>query len=300
MKRLFALCLTLLLLMGAACAEAVYPYAEYDAFWIIPDSDTRLLTEGELWQYTRETLAYIRNEILARAGYAFETVKFYNYFNAKPWYAAGGFNNGQGLSRASWTNVDTVKAVERAMKNQGTDNAGGIDIAQIIAYQNSQGGYGDQLDYGNSRGVGAGSTLGDRDPAYRDQDMRRGPVVMRGTPRPRYCYTSRYIIPDSDVRPLTEGELWSYTRETLRYIRNEILARHGYTFKTDKFLSYFGGKDWYAPGGYSDSLLSSLEWTNVDLVKQIEREMDDLGTANEGFLDISTIIHMQETGQCAE
>ena len=293
-KRIAALCLTLLLLCGGALADGALQPG--NAFWIIADSDTRLLTEDELWRYTRETLRYIRNEILARCGYAFETVKFYNYFNAKPWYSAGGYQTARKLSSVAWSNVDTVKAVEKAMDKRGTANEGGIDISRIIAYQNGMGGYGDMLSYGNSRGVGGGLTLAENDPAYRDPQPFTTPV-WRSTPMPNYCFNAEYIIPDSDIRPLTEGELWAYSRETLRYIRNELLARHGYTFKNDKFAEYFGGKSWYTPGGYSDSLLSSLEWTNVDLVKQVEREMDELGVDNAHYLDIQTIVENQKIGR---
>ncbi len=295
LKRLTAACAALILLLGCAAADGLVPG---NAFWIIPDSDTRLLTEAELWQYTRETLRYIRNEILARYGYAFESLKFYNYFNSKPWYAAGGYQTLYKLSSTAWANVDTVKAVEREMDRQKTENEGGIDIARIIEYQNGMGGYGNMLNYGNSRGVGSGLTLAENDPTYQPDPKPLREPLPRRTPIPYYCYNTEYIIPDSDIRPLTEGELWAYSRETLRYIRNEILARHGYTFNKEKFASYFGGKAWYQPGGYDDTLLSSLEWTNIDIVKQVEREMDDLDITNSGYLDISAIIYNQAAGLC--
>ena len=319
MKRFLAACLLLTLLASGALADIndiphyeYDPYdpgaaatarrtasdVPYDAFWIIADSDTRLLGEEELWRYSRETLRYIRNEILARAGYAFESPKFYNYFNSKPWYRAGGYQTARKLSETAWNNVDTVKRVERRMDQAGTENAGGIDIAQIIAYQNRLGGYGNMLDYGNSRGGGSGLTLAECDPAYRPDAQSDAAPVYRNVPRPNYCYTAQYIIPDSDTRALTEGELWAYTRETLRYIRNEILARHGYSFSAQKFADYFGGKAWYAPGGYDDSLLSGQEWRNIDTVKRVEREMDDLDMDNRGYLDISTILYNQQNGLC--
>ena len=319
MKRFLAICLLLALSASAALADFSdiphyetdsYPYhavgpaqpaaagVSYDAFWIIPDSDTRLLTEEELWRYTRETLRYIRNEILARAGYAFESLKFYNYFNSKPWYSAGGYETARRLSKTAWSNVTTVKRVERWMDQNGTENAGAIDISQIIEYQNRLGGYGNMLDYGNSRGVGGGLTLAENDPAYRSAPQSGAAPTQRRTPRPYYCYTTQYIIPDSDTRPLTEGELWAYSRETLRYIRNEILARHGYAFNKDKVFTYFSGKAWYAPGGYNDDLLSSLEWKNISLIKSVEHEMDDLGLDNRGYLDIETIIYNQNNGLC--
>ncbi|MBQ9196124.1 MAG: YARHG domain-containing protein [Clostridia bacterium] len=294
-EALIALLAALLLAASCALAEPLMPA---NAFWIIPDSDTRYLTEGELWAYSRETLRYIRNEILARAGYAFESNKFYNYFNAKPWYAAGGYLTRNKLSSAAWSNVDTVKAVERAMDKAGTENESGLDIERIIDFQNSLGGYGNMLNYGNPRGAGNGLTLAESDPALTPEPMPYATALPRSLPMPRYCYTVQYIIPDSDTRYLTEGELWAYSRETLRYIRNEILARHGYAFNTEKFAAYFGSKSWYVPGGYDDSKLSRLEWSNVETVKAVEKEMDALDITNAGFLDIEAIIYNQQNGLC--
>lgn len=294
-KGWLALLLALALLLSGALAEG----ALYDAFWIIPDSDTRALSQEELWRYSRETLRYIRNEILARAGYAFEAPKFYQYFNAKPWYHAGGYGTEYSLSQVAWNNISAVKQAEREMDALGTDNAGGVDIARIIAWQDQAGGFGSQRDYGNARGNGGGLTLAESDPAYQAPAT---PAPGRSTPlaQPRYGYTVDYIIPDSDQRELTEGELWAYSRETLRYIRNEILARHGYAFSLEKFASYFGGKAWYTPGGYSQAVLSRVEWNNISRIKRVEKEMDELGTDNAAYLDITLIREQQRTNTCPD
>ena len=60
------LCLVLLLVLAAQTALA-------DRLYLIPDSDTRRLTEDELWQWDRESLSFIFNEIFARHGYVFRT-----------------------------------------------------------------------------------------------------------------------------------------------------------------------------------------------------------------------------------
>lgn len=298
LKRIIAFLFVLALLTASAQAESWAYSPAYSAYWIIEDSDVRPLTEAELWRYSRETLRYIRNEILARAGYAFEMAKFYDYFNAKPWYHAGGYGVSSALSQTAWDNISLVKAVERAMDSQGTQNPAGIDIREIINYQNSMGGYGDQLSFGNPRGAGSGLTLPEIDPLYTPGAAPWTTPVPRAMATPRYCYNADYIIPDSSLRYLTEGELWAYTRETLRYIRNEILARHGYVFEHEKFSAYFGSKGWYSPGGYDDALLSSLEWENISLIKRVERAMDDQGLANPYYLDIETIKYQQQNGLC--
>ena len=62
MKRFFCLLLCLCLLPACALGERAY---------LIPDSDTRKLTESELWAWDYESLGYILNEIFARHGYNF-------------------------------------------------------------------------------------------------------------------------------------------------------------------------------------------------------------------------------------
>ncbi len=287
-----ALTLTLLTWLPAlADGEA------YGAYYIIADSDVRRLSENELWNYTRETLRYIRNEILARHGYAFSLDKFYDYFNAKPWYEAGGYGTSKKLSQIEWDNISTVKKVESAMDQLGTLNKNGMDIADVIAYQNYYGGYGNRISFGNARGGGSGLTVAEKEPgggSSRDPLTEAKPA----TPQPNYIYNTQYIIPDSDTRRLTEGELWAYTRETLRYIRNELLARHGYVFGDNKFGRHFRTKSWYSEGGYENAVLSGIEWDNINLVKKVERLMDKMGTENSNQLDIATIQYNQMNNTC--
>lgn len=292
MKRVIALLATLIMLALMAAPAFADGGVNYTRDYIIPDSDTRRLTEEELWSYTRETLRYIRNELLARNGYAFTMEKFYDYFNAKPWYKAGGYNTTNRLTDVEWDNVATVKKVEYQMDKKKTQNAYGVDIQDIIAYQNSLGGFGNMNSYGQARGDGGGQAAGGYDGTEIPMDKIPDPV----TPTPFYVFNKQYIIPDSDTRALTEGELWAYTRETLRYIRNELLARHGYIFGDNKFGRYFETKNWYEEGGYETAILSSLEWDNINLVKKVERHMDALKISNVAGLDITEIVEAQNEG----
>lgn len=111
-----------------------------------------------------------------------------------------------------------------------------------------------------------------------------------------YTYDPYYIIPDSNVRKLTEDELWGFQRETLRYIRNELLARHGYAYGNGKFGRYFKSTDWYVSGGYENAILTALEWDNINLVRTVERKMDILETENEAGLDIEEILSWRNSG----
>lgn len=82
-----------------------------------------------------------------------------------------------------------------------------------------------------------------------------------------------YFIPDSDVRKLTAKELRAYSLSDLGYIRNEILARYGFPFKTQKYRDHFNNQDWYYPDeSFEFSWLSKLEMDNVELIKKVEKE----------------------------
>lgn len=95
-----------------------------------------------------------------------------------------------------------------------------------------------------------------------------------------------YIIPDSNSRYLTEGELWEWQYDALKYILNEIFARHGYPFDPDdRFASWFGSQSWYRVNPQLTKSecyerMSPLEWQNERLVKRVIQQMLDQGTRN--------------------
>ena len=64
MKKLLAIGLSLLCLF--ACASALA-----DRAYLMP-SDSRALTEAELWEWDRESLSFMFNEIFARHGFTFD------------------------------------------------------------------------------------------------------------------------------------------------------------------------------------------------------------------------------------
>jgi len=97
----------------------------------------------------------------------------------------------------------------------------------------------------------------------------------------------QYIIPDSNTRHLTRSELWEWSYESLGFILNEIFARHGYCFEPgEKYDNYFRSRPWYTPNADTDNRracypqLSTLEWNNEHLVKEVRQEMRDKKTRN--------------------
>ena len=60
-----------------------------------------------------------------------------------------------------------------------------------------------------------------------------------------------------------DKSLWAYGR-------NEIYARHGYSFTKASYKKYFQSKSWYKAGGFSTKDISDIEWYNMDLIKWME------------------------------
>ena len=52
---------------------------------------------------------------------------------------------------------------------------------------------------------------------------------------------------NSDSEYITDSYLDTKTKDEIRLILNEIYARHGYIFSTDKYINYFAAKSWYKP-----------------------------------------------------
>ena len=87
------------------------------------------------------------------------------------------------------------------------------------------------------------------------------------------------IIVDSSDRLLTEDDLKNLTEEQVWYARNEIFARHGYTFANEELKAYFSTKSWYKPDPdlnastediYGKLGLSETEITNIHFIQDYE------------------------------
>ena len=84
--------------------------------------------------------------------------------------------------------------------------------------------------------------------------------------------SSDYIFPNSSTKKLTEKQILAVDRSLWAYGRNEIYARHGYSFQTEAYRKYFQSKSWYREGGFSTGDLNSIEWYNMELIKQMEEK----------------------------
>jgi hypothetical protein len=81
----------------------------------------------------------------------------------------------------------------------------------------------------------------------------------------RFDYASRTLLNDMQFRHLD--------KKALRIMRNEILARHGYRFKSKDLQEYFGKQTWYKPLKDNSKIrLSFITQLNVELIKYAEAQ----------------------------
>lgn len=78
--------------------------------------------------------------------------------------------------------------------------------------------------------------------------------------------------PQTSTRALTEKDVENLKNEELRMMRNEIYARHGYSFKLADMREHFDKLDWYMPMAVDiTSKLTKVEKDNAALIKRYEK-----------------------------
>lgn len=77
--------------------------------------------------------------------------------------------------------------------------------------------------------------------------------------------------PQSSTRKLTEKDVENMRDAELRIMRNEMYARHGYSFKLVDMRKHFDQQEWYMPMATDvSSKLTAIEKHNHDLIKRYE------------------------------
>lgn len=86
-----------------------------------------------------------------------------------------------------------------------------------------------------------------------------------------------YVLPGSDSRYLSRGDISYLNKAELRLARNEIYARHGRLFDDESLQAYFDSQSWYygtvLSSEFSESWLNDYEAENVRLIRAYEKEM---------------------------
>ena len=76
-----------------------------------------LLHGSELFYYDNRTLRLMRNSILARHGYVFQSKDLKEYFGIEPWYKPADSNDNIKLSLLEELNIELIKSVETMKDN---------------------------------------------------------------------------------------------------------------------------------------------------------------------------------------
>ncbi len=79
--------------------------------------------------------------------------------------------------------------------------------------------------------------------------------------------------PHTSLRKLNPDELRGLDSPSLKIMRNEIFARHGFIFRTGQMKRYFKSQAWYQripKNAKASSFLSETELYNVQLIKALE------------------------------
>lgn len=93
-----------------------------------------------------------------------------------------------------------------------------------------------------------------------------------------------YIFPESNTRYLTDEEISGYSSKELELAKNEIYARRGRIFITERIADYFNGKSWYqgtvSPEEFDakqDQIFNEYESANVSKIAQWEEKKRNEG-----------------------
>jgi hypothetical protein len=83
-------------------------------------------------------------------------------------------------------------------------------------------------------------------------------------------------FPQASQRMLTADDINNMYKEELRQMRNEIYARHGYSFKLRDMRNLFDSQDWYIPVSTDvRNKLSAIEVKNEKLIKNFEQYAEE-------------------------
>ncbi|AEV97497.1 hypothetical protein A4D02_30645 [Niastella koreensis] len=82
--------------------------------------------------------------------------------------------------------------------------------------------------------------------------------------------------PNASARLLSANDVNNLLKDELRYMRNEIYARHGYSFKLKEVRQMFDSRDWYMPVSTDvRKKLTPIEVRNEKMIKNFEKYAEE-------------------------
>lgn len=95
------------------------------------DISTYLMNRNQVRDIPKDALRIMRNTILARHGYRFNSPDLAEYFSRKAWYKPRANNNSIRLSIIEQTNIELIKAEEAMPNSQRNCNGEDFDYSKI-------------------------------------------------------------------------------------------------------------------------------------------------------------------------
>lgn len=86
------------------------------------------------------------------------------------------------------------------------------------------------------------------------------------------CYCT-YLF-NTDTTVYTTADFENVPAEVIHIAKNEIYARHGYSFRDSEIMNYFMGQVWYSPSvmpaDFSEDVFTETEVKNLDMLNSID------------------------------
>ena len=86
------------------------------------------------------------------------------------------------------------------------------------------------------------------------------------------CYCT-YLF-NTDTTVYTTSDFDNVPAEVIHIAKNEIYARHGYSFRDSEIMNYFMGQIWYSPSvmpvDFSEDVFTETEVKNLDMLNSID------------------------------
>lgn len=85
-------------------------------------------------------------------------------------------------------------------------------------------------------------------------------------------------FPEASQRLLKAEDVENHMKEDLEFMRNEIFARHGFSFNKKDLRLRFEMEDWYVPNTVDiKGFLTEIEKKNIALIKRYEKYAEEYG-----------------------
>lgn len=102
---------------------------------------------------------------------------------------------------------------------------------------------------------------------------KRKTLIDKSTKKEKFLFETYRKYPETSLKYLSEKDLLIYTKEELKYMRNEIFADYGYIFRSELLDWHFSNFDWYKKEDREvNNDLSQIELENIKLIKKIEEK----------------------------